>query len=152
MKHRVAGRRLGRSSAHRWSLLRTQVSQLVEHERIETTIHKAKELRRIADKVITWGKEGTIAARRHAAGVLRRDDQVKKVFGELADRYKERDGGYTRVVRTQKRRDDAAQMAFIEYIDRAGELRTPRQAKGPAFLPTAAAQLSQHASSTSPSD
>lgn len=142
MKHRVAFRRLGRSSSHRWSLLRTQVSQLVEHERIETTIQKAKELRRIADKVITWGKEGTIAARRHAAGVLRRDEQVKKVFGELAERYKERDGGYTRVIRTQKRRDDAAQLAFIEYIDRPGELRTPRQPrKNTAFLPTAAAQL-----------
>lgn len=146
MKHRVAFRRLGRSSAHRWSLLRTQVSQLVEHERIETTIHKAKELRRIADKVITWGKEGTLAARRHAAGVLRRDDQVKKVFGELADRYKERQGGYTRVVRTQRRRDDAAQLAFIEYIDRPGELRTPRKAKND-FLPIAAAQLSQRVAS-----
>lgn len=143
MKHRVAFRRLGRSSAQRWSLLRTQVSQLVEHERIETTVQKAKELRRIADKVITWGKEGTIAARRHAAGVLRRDDHVKKVFGELAERYKERQGGYTRVIRTQKRRDDAAQLAFIEYIDRPGELRTPRKARNTVYMPTAAAQVAQ---------
>jgi len=137
MKHRVAFRRLGRSSAHRLALLRTQVSQLVEHERIETTIAKAKELRRFAEKVITWGKEGTVAARRHASGVLRREDQVKKVFGELAERYKDREGGYTRVVRTQRRRDDAAQMAFIEYVDRPGELRKART----SFLPPAAARV-----------
>jgi large subunit ribosomal protein L17 len=137
MKHRVAFRRLGRSSAHRLALLRTQVSQLVEHERIETTIAKAKELRRLADKVITWGKEGSVAARRHASGMLRRDDQVKKVFGELAERYKDREGGYSRVVRTQRRRDDAAQMAFIEYVDRPGELRKART----SFLPAAAAQI-----------
>ena len=128
---------MGRSSAHRLALLRTQVSQLVEHERIETTIAKAKELRRFADKVVTWGKEGTVAARRHASGVLRREDQVKKVFGELAERYKDREGGYTRVVRTQRRRDDAAQMAFIEYVDRPGELRKART----SFLPPAAARV-----------
>lgn len=128
---------MGRSSAHRLALLRTQVSQLVEHERIETTIAKAKELRRFADKVVTWGKEGTVAARRHASGVLRREDQVKKVFGELAERYKDREGGYTRVVRTQRRRDDAAQMAFIEYVDRPGELRKART----SFLPQAAARV-----------
>ncbi|WPT13356.1 50S ribosomal protein L17 [Picochlorum sp. SENEW3] len=140
MKHRVAFRRLGRSSAHRWALIRTQVSQLVEHERIETTVQKAKELRRVADKVITWGKEGTVAARRHAASVLRRDENVNKVFGPLAERYRDRDGGYTRVVRTRKRRDDAAQLAFIEYIDRPGELRTPRQGrtKGNMFASSAA--------------
>lgn len=137
MKHRVAFRRLGRSSAHRLALLRTQVSQLVEHERIETTIAKAKELRRLADKVITWGKDGTVAARRHASGMLRREDHVKKVFGELAERYKDREGGYTRVVRTQRRRDDAAQLAFIEYVDRPGELRKART----SFLPASAAQI-----------
>ena len=137
MKHRVSFRRLGRSSAHRLALLRTQVSQLVEHERIETTIAKAKELRRLADKVVTWGKDGSLAARRHASGMLRREDHVDKVFGELAERYKDREGGYTRVVRTQRRRDDAAQLAFIEYVDRPGESRKAKS----SFLPSAAAQI-----------
>lgn len=141
MKHRHVFRRLGRSSAERWSLLRTQVSQLVEHERIETTIQKAKELRRIADKVVTWGKDGSLAARRQAAGVLRRDWHVDKVFGELAGRYAERDGGYTRVIRTERRRDDAAQMAFIEYVDRPGELRRARKSGAQGMLPVAAEQV-----------
>lgn len=84
--------------------------------------------------------QGTVAARRHAASVLRRDENVNKVFGPLAERYRDRDGGYTRVVRTRKRRDDAAQLAFIEYIDRPGELRTPRQGrtKGNMFASPAA--------------
>ena len=137
MKHRVSFRRLGRSSAHRLALLRTQVSQLVEHERIETTIAKAKELRRLADKVVTWGKDGSLAARRHATGMLRLDEHVNKVFGELAERYKDREGGYTRVVRTQRRKDDAAQLTFIEYVDRPGELRKAKT----SFLPSAAAQI-----------
>lgn len=142
MKHRVAYRKLGRHSAARWSLLRNQVSQLIQHERIETTVQKAKELRRVADKVVTWGKEGTLSARRHAAGVVRGPVVLKKLFSELAERYKDRQGGYTRILRTRKRRDDAAQMAFIEYVDRPGELR-PARPSGNPYMPQSAKALVQ---------
>lgn len=81
--------------------------------------------------------QGTLAARRQAAGIVRGTDVLRKLFGEFAERYKDRDGGYTRIIRTQKRRDDAAQKAFIEYIDREGELRPARRSNG-GMLPTAA--------------
>ncbi|EIE20899.1 ribosomal protein L17 [Coccomyxa subellipsoidea C-169] len=145
MKHRVVGRNLGRTVAHRWSLLRTMVSQLVRHERIETTVAKAKELRKLADRVITWGKEGDLHARRKAAAVVRGDDVLQKVFTEMAERYKDRDGGYTRILRTRQRTNDAAHMAYIEYVDRDGELRPARPPPGrqSPFLPAAAQALEQ---------
>ena len=99
------------------------MTQLIEHERIETTVQKAKELRRIADRMITLGKEGTLAARRRARAVLRTDEANIKLFGPLARRYQHREGGYTRVLQTRTRVGDAAKMAYIEYIDRIGELR-----------------------------
>ena len=139
MKHRVSYRKLGRDTAHRLSMLRTMVSQLIQYERIETTLPKAKELRRLADKVITLGKEGTLASRRRAAGIVRGDGVLKKLFGELSERYKDRNGGYSRVLRTRRRQNDAAQMAFIEYVDRPGELRPARQ--GQTLLPAAAEPL-----------
>ncbi|GMH32191.1 hypothetical protein BSKO_00025 [Bryopsis sp. KO-2023] len=137
MRHRNAFRRLGRDSAHLRSLFRTMVTQLIEHERIETTLAKAKELRRIADKVITLGKKGTLAARRQAAGYLTRDDCVQKLFAELAERYKLRPGGYTRVLHSRRRTNDAAEMAYIEFVDRPGELR-PARPPPPSMLPLAA--------------
>ncbi|BDA42453.1 50S ribosomal protein L17 [Coccomyxa sp. Obi] len=145
MKHRVVGRNLGRTAAHRWSLLRTMVSQLVRHERIETTVAKAKELRKLADRVITWGKEGDLHARRKAAAVVRGDDVLHKLFNEMAERYKDRDGGYTRILRTRQRLNDAAHMAYIEYVDRDGELRPARPPPGrmSSFLPAAAQHLEQ---------
>jgi large subunit ribosomal protein L17 len=97
--------------------------QLIQHERIETTVPKAKELRRVADRMITLGKEGTLAARRRARAILRTDASIIKLFGPLAERYKEREGGYTRVTQTRTRVGDAAKMAYIEYVDRVGELR-----------------------------
>ena len=106
------------------------------HERIETTLPKAKELRRLADKVVTLGKAGSLYARRRAAGIVRGDGVLQKLFGELAERYKDRDGGYCRVLRTRRRANDAAQMAFIEYVDRPGELRPARPPK--SLLPKAA--------------
>ena len=125
-KHLHAFRKLGRDSAHRWAMLRTMADQLIRHERIETTVPKAKELRRVADKMISLGKEGTLAARRRAKAILRTDESIIKLFGPLAERYKEREGGYTRVMQTRTRVGDAAKMAYIEYVDRVGELR-PRK-------------------------
>jgi len=126
-KHGISLRKLGRDSAHRWAMLRTMADQLIQHERIETTVPKAKELRRVADKMITLGKEGTLSARRRAAkAILRTDASLIKLFGPLAERYEGRSGGYTRVTQTRIRVGDAAKMAYIEYIDRVGELRPTR--------------------------
>ncbi|KAK1407144.1 hypothetical protein QVD17_38755 [Tagetes erecta] len=110
----------------------TMVSQLVKHERIETTVAKAKEVRRLADNMVQLGKEGTLCAARRAAAFVRGDDVIHKLFTELAYRYKDRAGGYTRVLRTRIRVGDAAPMAYIEFIDRENELR---QSKPPAPQP-----------------
>ncbi|GAQ85464.1 mitochondrial ribosomal protein L17 precursor [Klebsormidium nitens] len=139
VNHRNAFRKLGRTSSHRWALLRTMVSQLIEHERIETTVAKAKELRRVADNMVTLGKEGTLHARRQAAAVVRGDEHVFKLFNDFAERYKEREGGYTRVLQTRDRKDSAP-MAYIEFVDRPGELvaaQPPRQQpeQRPAYWP-----------------
>ncbi|CAF1716777.1 unnamed protein product [Brassica oleracea var. botrytis] len=116
-------RKLGRHTGHRMSMLRTLVSQLVKHERIETTITKAKEVRRLADNMVQLGKEGSLDAARRAAGFVRGDDVIHKIFTEFAYRYKDRAGGYTRMLRTRIRVGDAAPMAYIEFIDRENELR-----------------------------
>ncbi|KAM0953598.1 putative ribosomal protein L17 [Dioscorea sansibarensis] len=125
-------RKLGRPAAHRLSMLRTMVSQLVKHERIETTVAKAKEVRRVADRMVQLGKEGTLAASRRAAAFVRGDDVLHKLFTELAYRYKDRAGGYTRLLRTRIRMGEAASMAYIEFVDRENELR---EAKAPAPQP-----------------
>ncbi|XP_074585845.1 uncharacterized protein LOC141841566 [Curcuma longa] len=116
-------RKLGRPAAHRVSMLKTMVSQLVKHERIETTVAKAKEIRRLADNMVELGKEGTLHAARRAAAFVRGDDVLHKLFTELAYRYKDRVGGYTRFLRTRIRMGDAAPMAYIEFVDRENELR-----------------------------
>uniref|UniRef100_A0A1J3FUY9 50S ribosomal protein L17 n=2 Tax=Noccaea caerulescens TaxID=107243 RepID=A0A1J3FUY9_NOCCA len=121
-------RKLGRATGHRMSMLRTLVSQLVKHERIETTVTKAKEVRRLADNMVQLGKEGSLDAARRAAGFVRGDDVIHKIFTELAYRYKDRTGGYTRILRTRIRVGDAAPMAYIEFIDRENELRQSKPA------------------------
>ncbi|XP_062211676.1 uncharacterized protein LOC133912780 [Phragmites australis] len=121
-------RKLGRHAAHRVSMLRTMVSQLVKHERIETTVAKAKEVRRKADQMVQLGKEGTLDAARRASAFVRGDDVVHKLFTELAFRYKDRAGGYTRLLRTRIRIGDAAPMAYIEFVDRENELRESKPA------------------------
>jgi large subunit ribosomal protein L17 len=119
MKHRMRTRKLGRTSAHRDALFRNLVTSLLEHEKIETTDVKAKELRRVAERMITLGKRGTLHARRNAARVIRSREVASKVFGELATRYANRAGGYTRVTKTRVRVGDAAPMSVIELVDRA---------------------------------
>ncbi|KAG5050166.1 hypothetical protein JHK85_011269 [Glycine max] len=152
-------RKLGRPTGHRMSMLRTMVSQLVKHERIETTVAKAKEIRRLADNMVQLGKEvrfgadaiqisgyamveleymGSQHAARRAASFVRGDDVLHKLFTELAYRYKDRAGGYTRLLRTRIRVGDAAPMAYIEFIDRENELR---QAKAPTPQPPQRAPL-----------
>ncbi|XP_068637614.1 uncharacterized protein [Aristolochia californica] len=141
-------RKLGRTAAHRMSMFRTMVSQLVKHERIETTVAKAKEIRRLADQMVTLGKEGTLAASRRAGAFVRGDDVLHKLFTELAYRYKDRQGGYTRVLRTRIRVGDAAPMAYIEFIDRENELReskppNPQPPDRPPLDPWTKAALKQ---------
>uniref|UniRef100_A0A7N0V0E1 50S ribosomal protein L17, chloroplastic n=1 Tax=Kalanchoe fedtschenkoi TaxID=63787 RepID=A0A7N0V0E1_KALFE len=141
-------RKLNRTSAHRMSMLRTMVSQLIKHERIETTVAKAKEVRRMADRMVTWGKEGTLHASRQAGAFVRGDDVIHKLFTELAYRYKDRAGGYTRILRTRIRVGDAAPMAYIEFIDRENELRqsnppTPQPPQRPPLDPFTRSLLSR---------
>jgi len=98
-------------------MIRNLTTSLLEKERIETTVHKAKDLRRVAEKMITLGKKGGVANIRRAARVVKSKDVVKKIFNSLADRYRDRPGGYTRIVRTGRRLGDGAQMAIIELVD-----------------------------------
>ncbi|MCW5893827.1 MAG: 50S ribosomal protein L17 [bacterium] len=120
MRHRVAGKKLGRSPSHRRALLRNLVTALLQHEAVQTTDAKAKELKRWGDRMITLGKAGTLHARRRAATVLQRAGVVKKLFDELGPRYAARPGGYTRVVKLGVRHGDAASMSLVELVDRPG--------------------------------
>ena len=116
MRHRVAGRRLSRPTAHRMSMLRTAVTDFLRHETIQTTEAKAREMRRLAEKVITHGKKGTLHNRRLAAAILTDERVVRKLFDELGPRYESRPGGYTRMVKLGRRKGDAASMAIVELL------------------------------------
>src|SRR5688572_15596175 len=106
MRHQNAVRNLGRSSSHRRALLRNMVTSLVLHEQFETTVAKAKELKRIADKMVTLGKQGDLHSRRQALSYMKDKEAVRKLFAEIALRFKTREGGYTRVLRTRTRHGD----------------------------------------------
>jgi len=116
MRHRARSRRLGRSTPHRWAMLRNMVTSLLEHGRIETTDAKAKEVRRVAERMITLGKRGTLHARRNALRVIRDRTVAARVFGDLADRFRERPGGYTRVLKLGRRVGDAAPVSILELV------------------------------------
>jgi large subunit ribosomal protein L17 len=118
MRHGVSGRKLGVTSSHRLAMFRNMAHALLKHEQITTTLPKAKELRPVAEKLITLGKKGGLANKRLAYAQLRDDVIVTKLFSTLADRYKTRAGGYTRVLKAGVRYGDAADMAVIELIDR----------------------------------
>lgn len=118
MRHRMKGRKLNRTSSHRKAMFANMAAALIKHEQIKTTLPKAKELRSFVDKLITFGKKGSVADRRRAFAVLRDDAMVAKLFDTLADRYKERPGGYTRVLKAGFRYGDNAPMAIIELVDR----------------------------------
>jgi large subunit ribosomal protein L17 len=119
MRHRNSGRKLSRSTSHRKALLRNMVTSLLDHERIQTTDAKAKELRGVTDRMITLGKRGDLHARRQALAVIRDKDVTAKLFSELADRYRERPGGYTRIIKAGRRAGDAAPVSIIELVDRS---------------------------------
>ena len=130
MRHLKAGRKFGRTSAHRKALFRNMVTALIERERIRTTLAKAKELRGKVEKTITLGKKGTLHARRHALRLVADRDSLKKIFGPLAERYANRPGGYTRIIKLGHRHGDDAPMVFIELVDREGEAVSKPLAKG----------------------
>ena len=151
MRHRKSGRQLGRNTHHRRALFRSLVTSLLEHERIETTEAKAKELRIVAERMISLGKEGSLHARRRAAAYLRVKRLVSKLFKDLAARFTERKGGYTRIIKTRRRVGDAAPMAVIELVTRpvdkkeAGKASAADQkgaAKSPAKTGAAPAKAS----------
>ena len=123
MRHGVSGRKLNRTSSHRKAMFSNMVVSLLDHEQITTTLPKAKELRRIADKMITLGKRGDLHARRQAMSVIKNNEVVGKLFAGLAERYKERKGGYTRVLKAGNRYGDMAPMAVIELVDRDTEAK-----------------------------
>jgi large subunit ribosomal protein L17 len=119
MRHQKKTVKLGRKAEHRKALLANQVCNLIEHQRIKTTLAKAKAVRPLAEKMVTLGKNGTLHARRTAFSTLRHKDAVKKLFDDIAPRSTERNGGYTRIVRLGQRKSDSASMAFIEWVDAA---------------------------------
>lgn len=123
MRHRRSGRKLNRTSSHRKAMFANMAAALLTHEQIRTTLPKAKELRRVADRMITLGKRGNLHARRRALSTLRDTQLVGKLFGTLAERYKGRNGGYTRVLRDGFRYGDSAPMAVIELVDRNPEAK-----------------------------
>ena len=118
MRHGMAGRKLGVTSSHRAAMFRNMAVALLKHEQITTTLPKAKELGPVVEKLITLGKRGDLSARRQAHATLRDDTIVTKLLGPIAERYKARSGGYTRVLKAGMRYGDAADMAIIELVDR----------------------------------
>ena len=118
MRHKSGGRKLQRTSAHRTALFRNMSASLIKHEQITTTVAKAKELRPYVEKLVTLAKRGGLANRRLAQSRLLDETQLKKLFDILAERYKDRNGGYTRVIKAGIRASDAAPMAIIEFVDR----------------------------------
>ena len=117
MRHQRAGRKLGRDSAHRKALYANLTASLIEHERIKTTVAKAKEVRPVAEEMITLGRRGDVPARRQALKFLRSQDVVHKLFSEVGPRFSDRPGGYSRIVKLGPRQGDAAEMAYLELVD-----------------------------------
>ena len=125
------GSKLGRTTSHRKAMLRTMVTSLLKYEKIQTTDMKAKELKKVADKMITLGKRGGLHARRQAASYVRERDVVGKLFGEMSERYKDRAGGYTRVVKSGYRAGDNAPMSIIEFVRNAEAEKPKKKASAP---------------------
>src|SRR6187401_1206675 len=117
MRHQKKTIKLGRTADHRRALLANQVCALIEHQRIKTTLAKAKAVRPLAERMVTLGKNGSIHARRTALAVLRQKNAVKKLFEDIAPRSAERNGGYTRIIKLGVRKSDAAKVAFLEWVD-----------------------------------
>jgi large subunit ribosomal protein L17 len=131
MRHQKKVIKLGRTAEHRKALLANQVCSLIEHERIKTTLAKAKAVRPLAEKMVTLGKNGSLHSRRTALATLRQKNAVKKLFDNIAPRSANRNGGYTRIVRLGQRKSDSALVAFIEWVDaaQATEEKAPKEKK-----------------------
>lgn len=142
MRHRKKGRQLGRQTKHRWALFRSLVTSLLDHERIETTEAKAKEIRGFTERMITLGKEGTLPARRRALGFLRSKAVVSKLFSDVAGRFKDRPGGYTRIVKTRRRIGDGGEMVAIELVSRPEVAASKKTAETPAQAPASGSDKS----------
>ncbi len=143
MRHQKKTIKLGRKAEHRKALLANQVCSLIAHQRIKTTLAKAKVVRPLAERMVTLGKNGSIHARRTALATLRQKSAVKKLFDDIAPRSAERNGGYTRIVKLGQRKSDSAPMAFIEWVDMAevveekpAEEKTKKKAKQKEAEPT----------------
>lgn len=132
MRHRVAYRGLGRTTPHRKAMFRNMVVSLIHHGRIQTTLMKAKELKRLADRVITWGKNPSVASRRHARRLIADRLALQKLFTELAPRFAKRNGGYTRLLKLHYRQGDGAPMALLEYLDNPAKPPKPSKSEKPA--------------------
>ena len=125
MRHLKSGRKLSRNSSHRWALMRNLITSLLREEKIRTTDPKAKELRRWADRVITLSKQGSLHARRQALGIVQDKAVVRKLFDTIAPRFKDRPGGYTRIIKIGLRRGDAAPISLIELVASAESSAAP---------------------------
>ncbi|QEM67952.1 50S ribosomal protein L17 [Geobacter sp. FeAm09] len=137
MRHNKAGRRLGRKTSHREAMFRNMVTSLLNHEKITTTDAKAKEIRSVAEKMITLGKRGDLHAQRQAASYIREKSVVTKLFSAIAPRYKDRPGGYTRIIKLGIRQGDTAPISLIELVEEEMKTKTapatpPKAAKAPA--------------------
>jgi large subunit ribosomal protein L17 len=147
MRHNKAGRRLGRTTSHRVAMFRNMVTSFLNHERITTTDAKAKELRTIAEKMITLGKKGDLHAMRQAASYIRDKKVVTKLFTSIAPRYQERSGGYTRIVKLGLRSGDNASLSLIELVEGPVEKKAPKKAPARKAAPAKLAPAKEAAKS-----
>ena len=145
MRHRKDHRKLGRKAEHRHALLRNLVTALFQYERIETTVAKAKEARRLAERMITFGKQGDLAARRHVARFIYKPEIHAKLFSTIAPWYTERNGGYTRIVRIGHRLGDAGEIAYLELVKSVEQKEQDRAARQAAAEAKALAQSGEKA-------
>jgi large subunit ribosomal protein L17 len=152
MRHRKDHRRLGRKREHRHALLRNLVTALFQYERIETTVAKAKETRRLAERMITFGKQGDLAARRHVARFVMKPEVLSKLFATIAPWYSERNGGYTRIVRIGRRLGDAGETAYLELIKSAEQKEQERSARVSAAEAKVMAQSGEKAAKKKKAD
>ena len=135
MRHQLSGRQLSRNAAHRKALMRNMAAALLRHETIRTTLPKAKELRRVVEPLITLGKTDSLAGRRRAFSQLRDDEVVRKLFEDIGPRFKARAGGYTRILKMEPRPGDAAPMALMQLVEKAGTQAEAEQPKKAAKKP-----------------
>ncbi len=140
MRHRRQGRQLSRTAEHRKALLRNLVTELFRHERIETTEAKAKEARRLAERLITFAKRGDLHARRHVDRFVMSREVTQKLFSTIAPWYAEREGGYTRIIKTRHRLGDGGEMAFLELVKTEEQLAADRKAREAAAAAKAEAK------------